>query len=225
MESVIEKLREEIEKESFVRDIDCFIIFGSYVYFGKNPNDIDICVVVKDRNANLESLSNYICSKFENPDLTIYFRDELESGLPFTDIGNGIFAIEYLSYGIPLYGENLFKNLLLKIDRNKYKESLLQKAFEYVLRLRVVYYSDKDVEYKKKYFCKYVIRLAKTTLLFLGSNYSELMTLHDEEVVRLLVQSGVARTITLGDLNSLDYLFELFEELNLLLLTFNTRVH
>lgn len=219
MEFTIEILREELRKEPFINSVDCFIIFGSYVYFGKDPNDADICVVVKDRNANLELLSNYVCSKFKNPDLTIYFKDELESGIPFTDIGNGIFAIEYLSHGIPLYGDNFFKSLLLNVDRNKYKESLFQKAFEYVLRLRVVYYSNKDVEYKKSYFCKYVIRLAKSILLFLGSDYSELMTLNNEEIGKMLVQKGVIKKQKQEDFGSLVYLFTLFEELNLFLLT------
>jgi predicted nucleotidyltransferase len=111
MQPFIETLKAEIKNEPFVDSVVCFIIFGSYVYFGKDPNDVDICVIVKNRNVDLKLLSNYIYSKFKNPDVTIYFKDELESNIPFTDIGNGVFAIEYLSYGIPLYGDNFFKDL------------------------------------------------------------------------------------------------------------------
>lgn len=218
MKFTVEALQEELKKESFIESLECFIIFGSYVYCNKDPNDVDICVVVKDRDANLELLSNYVCSKFENPDLTIYFKDELESGIPFADIGNGIFAVEYLSYGIPLYGENVFKSLLMNVDQSKYRESLLQKAFEYVLRLRVVYYSDKNTEYKKNYFYKYVTRLAKSILLFLGSDYSGLMTLSNKEVFGLLIEKGIIKRLG-EDTSDLDSLFKLFEELNLFLLT------
>lgn len=217
-EIFINSLKEEILIQSFCPYLECFIIFGSYVYSGSDPKDVDICVVLNNRNANVQSITGYIYSRFENPDITLYFKDELLSGIPFTDIGNGIFAIEYLSYGVAVYGDNFFKELFQKINKEKYKESLLQKAFEYVLRLRVVYYSNKSEEEKKNYFYKYVFRLSKSLLLFLGEDYFHLMKLSNGEIVELLDNRNIIKTKKegYGDLQSL---FFLYEELNMFLLT------
>lgn len=214
----VSSLKEEISVQTFCQDLECFIIFGSYVYSGSDPKDVDICVVLNNRNADIQSVTNYIYSRFENPDITLYFKDELVSRVPFTDIGNGIYAIEYLSYGVAVYGDNFFRELLKKINKEKYKESLLQKAFEYVLRLRVIYYSNKSEEEKKNYFYKYVFRLSKSLLLFLGEDYFDLMKLSNEEIVVLLNNRNIIKTKKEG-YNDLQSLFFLFEELNMFLLT------
>lgn len=217
-QAFVNSLKEEISVQKFCPDLECFIIFGSYVYSDSDPKDVDICVVLNNRNANIQSITDYIYSRFENPDLTLYFKDELISCIPFTDIGNGIFAIEYLSYGVAVYGDNFFRELLKKINKEKYKESLLQKAFEYVLRLRVIYYSNKSEEEKKKYFYKYVFRLSKSLLLFLGEDYFNLIKLSNEEVAELLDNRNIIK-IKKESYDDLQSLFFLFEELNMFLLT------
>ncbi|MCX6716488.1 MAG: hypothetical protein NTV72_01025 [Candidatus Taylorbacteria bacterium] len=163
----IEIIKENIKKQEFSKKVCCFIIFGSSIRTTGTPKDSDIAIVLNDLDVDVNEISSFIFDNFINPDFTIYLKDEIESKLPFVDVGNGFFALNYLARGICIYGKNIFKEKLEKIDVVKYKESLLTKAFEYILRLRIVYFSQKyDESYKFDYFQKYVTRLIRMILLY-----------------------------------------------------------
>ena len=110
---------------------------------GKVSDDVDICIVVNNRKADLHQISEFIFTNFKKPDFRIYFQDEIDSNLQFMDIGVGVFAMEYFANGVALFGENIFIKKLSKINKFKLKESYLNKIFEYVIRIRVAYISKK----------------------------------------------------------------------------------
>ncbi len=130
MNKDFEIIKNELVSKSFTDNLTCFIVFGSCVAnhnMGKVPGDIDICVVVNNRNANLQQISDYIFDSFENPDFRIYFEDEVKSNLLFMDKGVGVFALEYFSNGMSLFGENIFIKKLNTISHEKLKEAYLNK--------------------------------------------------------------------------------------------------
>jgi Nucleotidyltransferase domain len=212
------KLVSEINLQRFKSNLVCVIVFGSSIQNKFTPNDIDLCIVFKERlKDELVEVGKFIKKNFHNPDLTIYYLDELKSNLPFRDIGNGVFALDYLSGGMCLIGENIFTALLKNVNIEKYKESLLEKMFDYILRLRSVYCSSKSNKYKKDYFKKYLHRIIIDILLYNGFCYNSLSQLSREEAFQLAT-SKMILTPTKKNINSLGALFAIYEELNVFLI-------
>jgi len=216
----LEQIRKDLIDMPFINDLVCFVIFGSSVYFSKTANDTDLCIVVKDRKTDLKPIATFIYKNFSNPDFTIYFEDEVNSYLPFRDIGTGIFALEYLSNGIFLYGDNIFSEKLKQIDATKYKDTILEKIFDYILRLRIVYFSqNKDTKYKIEYFKKYLLRLIISILLYLEyKSYLELSKMSNIEIIYFCIEKNIILKNTKPDFENLEKMFDLFQEINIFII-------
>lgn len=212
----IKSIQQELKRQAFLSDIHSFVIFGSSTRRPGSPKDTDICLVLKNPHSNQEAISKFIFNTFINPDITIYLKEEVESSLPFTDIGNGVFALEYLSRGICIFGDNIFKNKMTGIDLSKYYESLLVKAFEYVLRLRTVFFSEKyDSSYRFTYFEKYVTRLTRMVLLYKNYvNYDSVESLTRVELLSLAKNKGILKGEYDFNLITFNDYFRMFEEVN-----------
>lgn len=221
------KVKYDLPNQSFVKDLVCFICFGSSVVnnnMGKIPDDIDVCVVVNNRVADLHAISEFIFLSFNKPDFRIYFQDEIDSKLPFMDKGVGVFAAEYFANGISLYGENIFIRKSKELSRKKLKESYLNKIFEYIIRIREVHVSKNSTEeYKIWHIHKYVIRLSIDILLYEGAiKYDELKHLTKYKIVELCKKKGIVRGETLVDFDDADKMYELFREINLYVVRYHT---
>jgi len=217
--TIFDPIRLKLLNQKFLKDLDCFIIYGSSiknVNFAHKPDDTDICIVANNRDIDLELLSEFIFDNFENPDFRVYFRDEVNSNLDFVEIGVGIFSLEYFANGFSLYGENVFKEKVSKMQKNKYIESHLNKIFEYFLRIRREYMSKNNTyEYKRRYVCKYVIRLLRSILLSGGhATYVQLQNITKEQVVDLSKKVGVIRLDFKVNFDSTKELYNLFQEIN-----------
>jgi len=215
-----ENARKDLSIQSFAKDLVCFIVFGSSVVnanTGKVPDDVDICIVANNRKADLHQISEFIFTYFKNPDFRIYFQDEIDSDLQFMDVGVGVFSMEYFADGIVLFGRNIFIEKLPKIDKTKLKESYLNKIFEYILRIRVVYISKNSTyEYKMWHIHKYVIRLSIDILLYNGSiAYSDLKKITKYEIFNLCKDYGILKKETIIDFDNLENMYKLFQEINL----------
>ena len=213
------EIRRKLLSEKIVKYIECFIIYGSSV---KNlntsyaPADTDICIVLNDRDIDLELLSEFLYNNFEKPDFTIYFRDEIDSGLPFTDKGAGVFSLEYFSHGFSIYGQNIFKEKLLALDKNAYIESHLSKILEYILRIRNEYISkESSYQAKKRFINKYIIRILRSIFLSSGiANYEELQDLSREQLIEISIKKNIIPQNTVVNFDSLKEMFVLFENIN-----------
>lgn len=147
-----------------------YLIFGSLVNIPSLTlnKDIDLCFVLEDRSVHLnDQLRQYLTTHFIKPDVTVYYRDELEAPLPFRDIGNGLFALEYLALGKTIYGRNVFVDMLQSASQVEYRRSLLEKIYDYVLRLRRCFLIELDEAAKFAYADKYLQRLILDVLLYL----------------------------------------------------------
>ncbi|MBI3633306.1 MAG: NUDIX hydrolase [Candidatus Vogelbacteria bacterium] len=213
-------VKKDLPSQSFAKDLTCFIVFGSSVVnnnMGKVPDDVDVCVVVKNRDADLHKISEYIFSSFKKPDFRIYFQDEVDSDLQFVDVGIGVFAMEYFANGVALYGKNIFVDKLKTVSKTKLKESYLNKIFEYILRIRVAYVAKTSThEYKMWHIHKYVIRLSIDILLYNGFiDYGDLKDLTKYEIINLCKKYAMVSDNTEVDFENLVSMYELFEEISL----------
>ncbi len=222
-----EAVKEELPLESFAKDLTSFIVFGSSIfnYMGKAPDDVDVCVVVNNREADLQKISDYIFDSFAKPDFRIYFQDEVESNLSFMDKGIGVFAAEYFASGISLYGENIFVKKLKSINKRSLRQAYLNKIFEYIIRIRVAYFSRNSTpEYKMWHTLKYVIRLSIDILLFEGHiKYSDLSKVSKYSIIDLCKKYGIVRKETPVDFDSVEDLYSLYCEINKYVVSYHTK--
>ena len=216
---VFDEVKKQLPKMTFADDLMCFIVFGSSVVNAnkdKKPGDCDICVVVKNRDVNLKKIANFIFSYFNQPDYRIYFMDEIESSLPHMDYGVGVFSIEYFAHGRSLFGENIFKELLVKTDKEKLKESYLNKISEYIIRIRRAYISpNNNSEYKYWHTYKYVLRLMIDILLYKEIiNYGQMLYTDRDEILTLCKKIGLVSERVRVDFSDTESIYKLFEALN-----------
>lgn len=213
-------VKNNLLNQSFSKDLTCFIVFGSSVVnhnMGKVPDDVDICIVVNNRGADLHQISEFIFTSFKKPDFRIYFQDEIDSNLQFMDIGVGVFAMEYFANGTVLFGENIFIKKLSEVSRSKLKESYLNKIFEYILRIRVVYISKNiNYEYKMWHIHKYVMRLLIDILLYHDYiTYNNLKKLTKHKIIDLCRTRKIIKKDAIANFDDLEKMYELFQEINL----------
>lgn len=228
MKDKFRELKNNIPSHETAKDLVCFIVFGSNVVnnnTGANPIDVDICVVVKDRNANLEKISEYIFTHFEKPDFRIYIKDEIDSAMNFVDVGNGSFAMEYYANGLFLFGENIFSDMLKKANREKIRQDYLNKIFEYILRIRVAYVSKKSSpEYKLWHLNKYVLRMSIDILLYYGYiEYHDLKSLNKNDIFNLCKKHGIVELNREINYECAENLYDLFKEINLNFVKLHTK--
>ena len=227
MNKDFETVKAELSIQSFSKDMVCFIVFGSSVVnynMGKVPDDVDICVVVNSRDADLGKISEFIFESFKKPDFRIYFQDEIDSELQFMDVGIGMFAMEYFANGIALFGVNIFIDKVKNVNKDKLKESYLNKIFEYIIRIRVAYLSKKLThEYRMWHIHKYVIRLLIDILLYEERiAYSDLKNITKYQIIELSKQHCILKNDTVVDFNSLEWMYELFKEINVYVVNSHT---
>lgn len=227
MNADFDTVKNLLHTQHFITDVLCFIVFGSSVVnsnTGTAPQDVDVCIVVRNREADLQSITEFVFKCFPGPDYRIYFLDELESNLPFMDKGVGVFALEYFADGISLYGENIFRNLLKNIDKNKLKESYLNKIFEYVIRIREVKHSlAYDGKYKLWHIHKYIIRLIIDMLLYNEVfSYAELKNKTKLDLLELARKNNFFPTELEVNFDSSNSLYKLYDYINLYLVRSTT---
>ncbi|MEK7129113.1 MAG: hypothetical protein AAB858_02060 [Patescibacteria group bacterium] len=77
MNKDFEGVKKDLPTQSFAKDLVCFIVFGSSVVnanMGKVSDDVDICIVVNNRKADLHQISEFIFTNFKNPILEYIFK-------------------------------------------------------------------------------------------------------------------------------------------------------
>ena len=112
-------MKESAKKlKSFLKndDISDIIIFGSTAKGKITPNDIDIALISRNKNAETQSTASEIKKIFKNADISIITIDDLHKGIFFTLIKEG-YSIKNNDYL-----HNLYKTKPMKI----YKYSLKQ---------------------------------------------------------------------------------------------------
>jgi hypothetical protein len=186
---------------------------------GNAPQDVDICVVVNNREADLQSITEFVFKCFPGPDYRIYVLDEIESELPFMDKGVGLFAMEYFANGISLFGKNIFIDALKKVDAYKLKDSYLDKVFEYIIRIREVRFSlAYDGKYRFWHIHKYIIRLIIDILLFEDAiQYRDLHSKSKYELISIAKENGIIPQQIEVNFDSSNSLYLLYDQINLYL--------
>lgn len=161
----LKQLIRDTERSRIYDNVVSLIVFGSQIYNkGKIANDADFCIVLRKKKKNdLRLISKLFKKYYHNLDITIYYQNELSNLLPFRDIGTGCFAMHYFATGKPLIGKNIFVEKYKKLPQSLYKQSLREKMFDYLLRLRrafIIYESKQEmIAYLEKYTSRLLIDL------------------------------------------------------------------
>lgn len=166
------KLVKAIEKSNLNTNVYSLIVFGSQLYENSNvTNDEDFCIVLNTRKtSDLRLITGIFKKYYSNLDITVYYKNELRGSLPFRDIGTGCFALHYFALGKPLIGKNIFIEKYQKLPQKLYKQSLREKMFDYLLRLRKQYIVQQSKEEQVAYFRKYVARLLIDLMIYNDPN-------------------------------------------------------
>ncbi len=219
MNATFERVEGELPNQPFAKDVVSFIVFGSSVFNAnrsRKPDDVDVCVVVRDRTTDLKPVADYIFTVFEKPDFRIYFLDEVNSDLHFMDKGVGVFALEYFSHGRCLYGENIFIDKLKTAEKQRLKDSYLHKIFEYIIRIREAQIAKTSTpEYKSWHINKYIIRLLIDILLYNSYvTYADMKKMSPQEVVDMCKQHNIIRQDAEANFDDSEKMYGLFQEIN-----------
>jgi len=228
-------LKDEFEHMPWRDSVVCYLLFGSLVNIPSLTlnRDVDLCFVLRSRSADvLGDVREYLHSRFVNPDVTVYYVEELDAPLPFRDIGNGLFALEYLALGTTIYGRNIFVDMLERASRVDYRRSLLEKIFDYVLRIRRCFLVERDDAAKLAYVDKYLQRLIVDILLFReAASLASLSAMHREDVFTSGAKEGLFNQELLSTLTAADgrteqlkASFQCFSEVSVALLGLDTSI-
>ena len=226
VDEYIEHLRSEVNNLSWKNNLNCIIIFGSLINIPSLTlnKDIDLCIVLNNRDENsILKLRTFINEHFIQPDITVYFLDELNGKLPFRDIGNGIFALEYFATGKTIFGTNIFIELLTKASKEEFKKSLLDKIFDYILRIRKKHILENTTEERTRHINKYLVRLIVDILVYF--DYETLTNLQYSKATDIIQKAKDAKLLFYeGDislnLNSdgifkYEFLYELYVQVSM----------
>ena len=166
------KLVETIKKSTLYPNVDSLIVFGSQLHQGKKvAKDEDFCLVLRERETDdMDIVAKIFRKHYRNLDITVYYKNELSGDLPFRDIGTGCFAMHYFALGKPLIGKNIFVEKYQKLSKKLYKQSLKEKMFDYLLRLRKEYVVQRIQKDKIAYFRKYTARLLVDLMIYNDSS-------------------------------------------------------
>lgn len=203
------RLKKEIQSFSFKENIVCLLLYGSIIFNDKNSEDLDGIVVVKKVDSTLNDLFILLRGRYKKLDFNIYSYEEVVGNLSFY---TREFKLEYLAEGLCLYGENIFKDEFKKIDRYRYRHSILIRSIEHLQMVRQNYFNSSSDDLKIKYLKKYFLRISKNILLFKGiENHTSVNNLNQDEIMEKLVRLGMFNNIPgKSATESLDEIFNLF---------------
>ncbi|HXK35457.1 MAG TPA: hypothetical protein VJZ52_00185 [Candidatus Paceibacterota bacterium] len=164
----LKKLVLALKESEIYGNIVSLIVFGSQAYQADDGvNDEDFCLVLRERKQNdLTVIAEVFRKEFKNLDITVYYERELDGTLPFRDIGTGCFALHYFALGEAVIGKNIFIKKHQELPRKLYRQSLKEKMFDYLLRLRRAYIIYESKKKLVAYFRKYTARLLIDLMIY-----------------------------------------------------------
>jgi len=185
MES-IKNLQRDLEVLKQECRLRCFLVYGSLLQGVERPNDLDVIIVV-DAFEKTQAIFEAISKHFPESklDFHIYLTEEVETGVSFF---TREYVLEYLSKGMCLCGENLFKDKFEQVTLLQYKKSMFIRSVEHVQMVRKTLFSDTLSKERKLIFVrKYLLRLSINVLLFNNiSSHEALSSMTLLEVLRLM---------------------------------------
>ena len=189
----IKDLLYQIKTQFEPTEIVSLMQYGSSVGGKTRPNDIDLYLVVKNRNFDLGELEKIISTSESRVDLSLLYQDEIRDANHFRDIGKGCFSLLYLSKGQCLMGTNIFAELLKDASHNELRRGILESINDYILRLRQKrFYTAESTTEKIQYFRKYIARIILDMYLYEDvSKYDELSTLFGRQLIEKALETGL----------------------------------
>ena len=183
-----EQFTSELSKH-FGSRIQSLLFYGSNAFNGRDVSelsDYDFCLVLDTRDhRDLEQIAQ-ITEHFKGIDLSIHYVDELEDfgWNRFQHGGHGAFFLLHLASAKTLLGSNIFARKISVPDDEEIQESLRRQVVEYFWRLDHWVLEGHDVEFLKRQFKKYLVRIAQDLLVMKNDiSFGEINTLDSYDFV------------------------------------------
>lgn len=170
-------------------NIICLLHYGSVKQkedFNKQ-SDLDFHIVLKKIDAQTLRDIKDIFGFSNKIDISIHSLDEIiyQNNLIFQNGNQGLYFMHVLGSSETLVGENIYLDLIPKMDEDQVKKSIIEKIRYYVWLLRKNYVLGNSLRTHKKYF----IRIIKDILILEKLiDYSNISTLNNRQVVHLFIE-------------------------------------
>jgi hypothetical protein len=204
--------------EKLVSNVNIRIHLESIVWYGSTSKGLDMhprsdcdIHVVLDKPDYLTTINlSKILENYPNIDLSIsYLKDIIshDNKLIFQNGTKGLFFLYVLSSGNILYGRNIYKDMIINLDLNDIKPSLLFTIKEYLSRLRIMAIRNPNDSLK---FKKYSLKLLMDILVFHGNITPEKLV--DLSYEKTIEQSKIFLSFSKKSINYLEQLNDFSEK-------------
>lgn len=188
-----DKIRNQVkilcEQMPIRENIVCLLHYGSVKQKEdfNSQSDLDFHLVLKKIDAQTLRDIKDIFGFSNKIDLSFHSLDEIvyDNNLIFQNGNQGIYFMHVLASSDTLAGENIYLQLIPKIDEEQVRKSIIEKTRYYIWLLRRNYVSENNLKVHKKYF----IRIIKDILILEGIiDYSNISTLSNRQVAHLFIE-------------------------------------
>lgn len=187
-----DKIRNQVkilcEQMPIRQNIVCLLHYGSVKQKEDftNESDLDFHLVLKKIDEQVLHDVRDIFGFSQKIDLSFHALDEVvySDELIFQNGNQGLYFMHVLGSSETLVGDNIYLQLIPKMDEKQVRKSIIEKIRYYIWLLRKNYVLRNDIKVYKKYF----IRIIKDILILEKLiDYSNISTLNNRQVVHLFV--------------------------------------
>ena len=159
---IINQVKLLCEKMPIKDNIICLLHYGSVKQkedFNKN-SDLDFHLVLEEITEETLTEIKDIFGFSSKIDLSIHSIDEVvqNNKIYFQNGNQGLYFMHILASSEVLFGENIYIDLIKKIDKERFNNSIIEKMRYYIWNLRNNYVSgNKNLNFYKKYFIRIIM--------------------------------------------------------------------
>ena len=188
-----DKIRNQVkilcEQLPIRQNIVCLLHYGSVKQKEDftDQSDLDFHLVLKKIDAQTLRDIRDIFGFSQKIDLSFHSLDEVvyDDNLIFQNGNQGLYFMHVLGSSETLVGDNIYLQLIPKMDEEQVRKSIIEKIRYYIWLLRKNCVSGNDLKIHKKYF----IRIIKDILILEKLiDYSNISTLNNRQVVHLFIE-------------------------------------
>src|SRR3989344_2104068 len=115
----------------------CVLVYGTMATDSDIANDLDIVIVVKKVDFGLNALFELLSRQSKNLDFNVYSHEEILNDLSYY---TREYKLEYLAKGVCIFGTNIFLEEFEKVNKFRYRQSILIRSIEHLQMVRQKYF-------------------------------------------------------------------------------------
>ncbi len=186
--NIINQVKILCEQMPIKDNLICLLSYGSVKQKEdfNDQSDLDFHLVLKKIDEDVLREIKNIFSFSTKIDLSFHSIDEIiyKDNIIFQNGNQGLYFIHVLCSSDTLVGENIYLEIIQKLDKNQVNQSIVEKMRYYIWLLRKNYVLTNNLKVCKKYF----IRIMKDILMLDGIiDYKNIAELNNRQVLNLFL--------------------------------------